>query len=111
MEPFAEPEHRKQAIMDRGQVAYEIKQPIPAGGYLFLELLVGERSEVLIKTSDDELPRIESGNAEQFFVCHVDLTFMCTANPAIRFGPQRQDAKSTAERNPTEDGQRGLEMT
>ncbi len=42
--------------MHGGQVTYEVEQAILAGGDLLLELLVGERREVLVEAADDELP-------------------------------------------------------
>jgi hypothetical protein len=58
-----------------GQMTYEVEQAILAGRYLLLELFVSERSDALVETADDELPGVERGDGEEFFVCHFDLLF------------------------------------
>jgi hypothetical protein len=53
MEPLADPQHGKHAIMYGSQVTQEIQQTILAWSNLFLELLVGQHREVLIEPAED----------------------------------------------------------
>ena len=64
MEPLTEPEHRKQAIMHSGQVTHKIEQAIFTRTDLPLQVLVGKRREVLVKPTDDQLPRVERCETE-----------------------------------------------
>ncbi len=75
MEPVADPKHGQHTIMHRRQVTHEVKQAVLAGCDLFLDLLVSERSQALIEPADNELPRVDRSNAEEFLVGHFEPPF------------------------------------
>ena len=95
VQALAESEHGKHAIVDRGEMADEVKQTIFPRSNLFLKLFVAEWRDGVVQTADDELPGMKRGVGQHFFRCHFDLCFPANGTRLLSFDVHRKtlDAK------------------
>lgn len=70
VERGAEVEEREKAVVDGGEVAEEVVEPVAFGSDAFLEVVVGEVVQFFVESGQDLSPGLQRGMGEELFGGH-----------------------------------------